>query len=70
MHRIVKTITWRIIATLTTFTLALAFTGSMSIATSIGISEVIIKIIFYYLHEVAWDGFIGSQGSQEQERAL
>ncbi len=50
-----KTVTWRITATLTTMTLVLAFTGEIATAIEVGILEWIAKMIFYYVHERAWD---------------
>ncbi len=49
-----KTTTWRVIASLDTFLLALIFTGNVGTAISIGGIEVITKLILYYLHERAW----------------
>ena len=50
-----KTLTWRIIATITTMAVALAFTGSVHISLGIGIVEASLKMILYYLHERSWD---------------
>ena len=52
---IVKTISWRIIATLTTTILVYIFTGNFTIAIRIGFLEIISKLIFYYLHERVWN---------------
>lgn len=55
---IVKTITWRIIASTTTFILAMAFFGSdpnaVEKATGVAAAEAIIKMLLYFLHERAW----------------
>lgn len=51
---IIKTFSWRIIATLTTFMLALLFTGELDTALKIGGVEFFAKMIFYYLHERGW----------------
>ncbi len=50
-----KAITWRIIASITTFTLVLIFTGELVLSLGIGIGDIIIKFILYFLHERAWD---------------
>ncbi len=50
-----KTLTWRFIATATTIFVAFIFTGSLVISLEIGSLEVILKTIFYYLHEKTWD---------------
>lgn len=52
---IVKAITWRFLATLTTMILVFIFTGSLALAGSIGIFDVIIKLMVYYSHERAWN---------------
>ncbi|MEQ9468079.1 MAG: DUF2061 domain-containing protein [Ekhidna sp.] len=53
-----KTVTWRIIASITTFLIAYFIfkedPGAMEKATSIAIVESILKMLFYYLHERAW----------------
>ena len=53
-----KTITWRVLASLTTFIIAfLIFREDPSAAekaTGIAIIESILKMLFYYLHERAW----------------
>ena len=56
-HRrsILKTITFRIIATLATFILVLIITGDLMIASVVGILDTIIKLIIYYSHERVWN---------------
>ena len=50
----VKTITWRITASLTTFLIAWILTGDILIGASIGSIEAIAKIFLYYFHERIW----------------
>ena len=50
-----KTITWRITASIDTFIIAWVITGSWQLGGSIAIIEVLTKIIFYYVHERAWN---------------
>ena len=52
---IVKTISWRVLATLTTIVLVYIFIGDTTIALSVGGIEVILKMIIYFFHERAWD---------------
>jgi len=52
---ILKTISWRFWATITTAALVLAFTGHLKIALVIGGIEVILKIVLYYFHERVWN---------------
>jgi uncharacterized membrane protein len=53
-----KTITWRIIASITTFGLAYFFfkddPDAMQKASGIAIAETFIKMAIYYVHERAW----------------
>jgi uncharacterized membrane protein len=57
---ILKAVTWRLIASLTTFLLAyLVFSGSkcddvLEKSTIVAALELVIKLIIYYLHERAW----------------
>jgi uncharacterized membrane protein len=49
-----KTITWRIVATVSTFAIALGFTGRIAISFGIGLADGIIKTALYYWHERIW----------------
>jgi len=51
---IIKALSWRIIATLVTFTVAWIVTGELTFAAEIGITDSLIKIGAYYLHERTW----------------
>ncbi len=53
---IVKTMSWRIIATIVTFTVAYLFTKEVVLATGIGLADATIKIVAYYSHERMWNG--------------
>tara|TARA_B110001450_G_scaffold229567_1_gene230208 strand:- start:467 stop:673 length:207 start_codon:yes stop_codon:yes gene_type:complete len=52
---IVKTLTWRVAASLTTFIIAWILTGDALIGASIGSIEAITKIFLYYFHERIWN---------------
>ena len=52
---IVKTLTWRVTASLTTFIIAWALTGDLLIGVTIGSVEAIAKIFLYYFHERIWN---------------
>lgn len=51
---ILKTLSWRVIATLTTVIVVYVFTGELFISLGVGSVEVIMKTGLYYLHERAW----------------
>jgi uncharacterized membrane protein len=52
--RILKTLSWRGIATLTTIAIVYAFTGQLKISLGAGLFEAFIKIGLFYLHEKIW----------------
>lgn len=49
-----KAISWRILGSLDTFALSWLFTGSPKAAGAIAGTEVLTKMVLYYLHERAW----------------
>ena len=51
---LLKTVTWRILATADTFLLSYLITGSLKWAGSIGLGELMTKLLLYYLHERVW----------------
>jgi len=50
-----KSITFRIIATLTTMILVYLATGSLEITLGIGFLDIVSKLFIYYFHERVWD---------------
>jgi adenylylsulfate kinase len=52
---IVKTLTWRVIATLVTMSVAWIILGRVSHALEIGLLDTVIKLGAYYGHERIWD---------------
>ncbi len=52
---VVKMISWRIWATLTTMILVYMFVGELKIAATVGAMETILKMGLYFVHERAWD---------------
>ena len=51
---ILKTISWRILATFTTIMLAWIISGDPMIGLAVGSWEFFLKMLMYYLHEKAW----------------
>lgn len=49
-----KSLSWRMVATLTTFLISWAVTGSLAIGLGIASIEFWLKILIYYVHERAW----------------
>ncbi len=54
LRSILKAISWRVIASLTTFTIADVVTGKIQVAATIAGTEAFAKIFIYYLHERGW----------------
>ncbi|MBL4939921.1 MAG: DUF2061 domain-containing protein [Lutibacter sp.] len=52
---IVKAISWRIIGTLDTIVISWFITGEIALALSIGLVEVVTKMILYFFHERTWN---------------
>jgi adenylylsulfate kinase len=55
LRSILKAVSWRIVATLTTIALAFVLTGNLVVSASLGALEVTVKIVVYYLHERLWN---------------
>ncbi len=55
---ILKTITWRIIASTDTLFVAWLLTGNFALAGTIMSVEVVTKMILYYGHERVWSRFL------------
>ena len=54
MRSFYKSITWRVLATLTTVIIAYFITKDPTISLQIGSIEFFAKILVYYLHERLW----------------
>jgi uncharacterized membrane protein len=54
------------VGTLTTFTISYIFTGSIALSSAIGIVELIVKPVNYFIHERVWYKFIRF-GVQDKE---
>lgn len=52
---LIKTVSWRVVASLTTMTIVFAFTRELKLSLGIGAVEVITKMILFYLHELGWE---------------
>ena len=53
-RHLAKTITWRAVGTLDTIVLSWVITGNPFTGLKIGFTEVITKMVLYYLHERVW----------------
>jgi uncharacterized membrane protein len=57
-RHILKTITYRILGTLTTVITAYLLGASLQISSLLGLGELLLKPIIYFLHERIWFKFI------------
>ena len=52
---VAKSITWRVLATLTTMIIVFIFTGNLAASFGVGVIQAIANTILYYFHERAWN---------------
>jgi uncharacterized membrane protein len=50
-----KSVSWRVVASLTTISLVLIFTGSLNLALEVGLFEVVAKLVLFFFHERVWN---------------
>ena len=55
VRSMVKAISWRIVATFTTMLLVFVFTRNLVVSGGVGLTELLTKIIIYYVHERLWN---------------
>lgn len=53
---VVKSLSWRVIGTLDTIVISWIITGALTLAFSIGMVELVTKMVLYFLHERMWNG--------------
>jgi len=51
---IVKTISWRVAATLITGVVTYFLTGRLDFAVTVGLADTFVKFFIYYVHERMW----------------
>lgn len=51
---IAKTLSWRIVATVTTMIIAWIIVGDWRVGLAIGTVEFFVKMVIYYIHERVW----------------
>jgi uncharacterized membrane protein len=53
-RHLVKSITWRLVASITTFVIGWYTTGNMELGMTIGLFDFFVKLVLYYYHERIW----------------
>ncbi|MFN3692616.1 MAG: DUF2061 domain-containing protein [Candidatus Paceibacteria bacterium] len=51
---LLKGLTWRITASITTMLIVLIMTGNLTLVAGVGLADVTLKVLFYYVHERLW----------------
>ena len=54
LRSVIKGISWRIVGTIDTTVISFFLTGELKMALKIGLTEVLTKVVLYYLHERVW----------------
>ena len=71
IRSLAKAISWRVTGSIDTILLSWFFTGDLSTAAAIGLTEVITKMVLYYLHERIWNritlGRVEAGGNDDTE---
>lgn len=52
---LLKTLTWRLTGSTSTFTIAYILTGSLGISSGIAVVQMIVNTFLYWFHESAWN---------------
>ena len=52
---LLKTITWRITGSTSTFTIAYLLTGSVGLSSGIAVVQMFVNTFLYWFHESAWN---------------
>ena len=55
MRTILKTFSWRLIGSTSTFLISYIVTGQLFIATGIAVTQMIVNTVLYYIHEIFWN---------------
>jgi len=55
VRSIAKAVSWRVVATLTTVLLVFVFTGNLLVSGGVGLTELLSKLLIYYVHERVWN---------------
>jgi uncharacterized membrane protein len=55
MRTLIKTLTWRVVGSTSTFLISYIVTGQLFLATGIAIAQMIVNTVLYYIHERVWN---------------
>ena len=66
-YSLIKTLTWRVVATTDTFLISWLLTGNPLVGFSIASLEVLTKMFLYYAHEKAWIKYSSRKGKSDDK---
>ncbi len=66
----VKTLSWRVVATSDTFLISWIITGTWQLAGAIAGIEVLTKMFLYYWHERVWSNISWEKKSKEEHTTI
>ena len=70
IRSLTKALSWRVTGSIDTMLLSWLFTGDMAIAAAIGLTEVVTKMVLYYLHERVWNRIpLGRQSAERVQQS-
>jgi uncharacterized membrane protein len=55
MRTLLKTLTWRVAGSTSTFTIAYLVTGSFGVSSGIAVIQMVVNTFLYYAHEQIWN---------------
>ena len=55
VRSLVKSVTWRLLGSMSTATITWGITGQISFAVEVGLAQLIINFILYLVHERIWN---------------
>lgn len=55
VRALLKAISWRAVATLTTTSIVFVVTGKLALSVGVGLWELALKTLLYYGHELWWE---------------
>lgn len=55
VRSLVKAVSWRLTGTIDTFIISWLITGQIGLASGIALTEIMTKVILFWLHERAWN---------------
>lgn len=66
---LLKTLSWRGLASIDTFAIAWLATGNVTVGATIVSAEIFTKMVLYYLHERGWAHIRWGQGKKDRPQA-